>query len=103
MIETSRTDKAQARVDAARDRLLGTAQEIQARLAPERLLDDAVSAARARSAELAHGAGEAVRKRPVTVAAAIVASMALFAHKPLLQLGRKFFGRSEATDSDIAG
>ena len=103
MIETAKIDRAQARVDAARDRLLGTAQEIQARLAPDRLFDEAVSAARTRSAAFARDAGEAVRKRPATVAAAVVASVALFAHKPLLHLGRKFFGRSEATDSDTAG
>jgi ElaB/YqjD/DUF883 family membrane-anchored ribosome-binding protein len=102
MSDSRIVDKAQAKVDAARARLLDTTQEIQDRLAPSRLLNEAMTDARTRSAALVRTAGDVARDRPATIAAAAIAGVALIARKPLLRLGRRLFGRGEATDGDAA-
>lgn len=98
-IENLDAAKADARV--ARTRLLGTVQEIQSRITPANLLDDAMTAARARSTELVENAGRAARDRPATVAATVAGIGLLLARKPLLRLAGKLLHRREETpDAD---
>ncbi len=82
----------------ARARLAGTAQEIQSRLAPARLLDDAVGTVRDGATELAHSTADAARRRPRAAIAAAGIGVALLAHRPLWRLARRITGHSKETD-----
>lgn len=90
-------DAAKAEVTVARARLIGTIEEIHARLAPANLLEEALGEARTRSAALARYAGEEARKRPVTVAAVAIAIGLLIARKPVMALLTKLLRRGEET------
>ena len=74
-----------ARVEVARKRaaLIGTAHELQARLAPATLASEAWDKARTKGADLAEDAVDAVRARPVA-AGGVAAAIAMFlARRPL--------------------
>lgn len=88
---------AQAEARAARSRLMATVEAIQARAAPSRLLDDAITTVRTRSTELAHSASDAVRKRPVTVAAVAAGVGLLLAAGPLARWTRLLRRRGNET------
>lgn len=61
--------QAAARIDASRARLLGTLGELQQRLRPSTLAQDAVESAAAGIASVARNGANAVRKRPFALAA----------------------------------
>lgn len=84
---------AQADVDAARARLFRTLEQIQSQVSPSRLMEDVVDNVRAGSATAVQTAGEVVRNRPGAVAGAAAAGALILAHKPLLRLGQRLFGR----------
>lgn len=90
-------DLAAAKADArvARARLLGTVQEIQARLTPANLLDEAMTEVRSRSAHMIENAGRAARERPGTIAAVAAGIGLLLARRPLARLGAKLLRRGE--------
>ena len=67
---------AQARIDAARARLFGTLGEVQERLRPSHLAQDAVESAAQGVATVARKGAEAVRSRPLA-AAGIAATIGL--------------------------
>lgn len=90
-------DAAQADARAARSRLIATVEAIQARAAPARLLDDAIATVRTRSTELAHSAGDAVRKRPGTAAAVAAGIGLLLTAGPLARLTQRLLRRGEET------
>lgn len=90
---------AQAEARAARSRLMATIEALQARAAPQRLLDDAIGTVRTRSTELAHSAGDAVRKRPGTIAAIAAGMGLLLAAGPLTRWTRKRRRRADETAS----
>ena len=79
-------DVAQSQVDAARGRLMATIEEIQQRIAPSTLMDEAIEQVKTRSADLANSAGQVVRERPATVAATVAGLGLLVAAKPLSRL-----------------
>jgi ElaB/YqjD/DUF883 family membrane-anchored ribosome-binding protein len=89
-------DVAQSRVDAARGRLMATIEQIQQRIAPSTLMDEAIEQVKARSTELAQSAGKVVRERPATVAATAAGIGLLFAAKPL----SKLFGKRRAESDE---
>ncbi|MEZ0242025.1 MAG: DUF3618 domain-containing protein [Sphingomonas sp.] len=60
---------AEARIGEARERLLGTLGELQQRLRPSTLAQDAVESAAHGVATVARRGANAVRKRPLAVAA----------------------------------
>lgn len=60
---------AEARIHAARARLMGTLGEVQQRLRPSHLAQDAVESAAQGVATIARRSAEAVRTRPLAVAA----------------------------------
>ncbi len=67
---------AQARIDAARARLFGTIGEVQSRLRPSNLAQDAVESAAQGVASVARKGAEAVRAKPLA-AAGIAATVGL--------------------------
>ena len=89
-------DVAQSRVDSARGRLMATIEQIQQRVAPSTLMDEAIEQVKTRSTELAQSAGKVVRERPATVAATAAGIGLLLAAKPLSRL---FGGRGAPDDT----
>lgn len=69
--------EAEARIGEARARLIGTLGEIQQRLRPSTLAQDAVESAAAGVARVARNSADAVRKRPLAIAA-VVGAVGLF-------------------------
>jgi hypothetical protein len=87
-------EMAAARIEAqrARAQLMGTAHELQARLSPGTLAQNAWEGAKVKGADLAEDAVDAVRRRPA-VASGIVAAITLFlAREPLIDLAGKVAG-----------
>jgi ElaB/YqjD/DUF883 family membrane-anchored ribosome-binding protein len=90
--------KAKDDAAAARARFFGTAQEIQSRLEPSHLFEDAVSDVKERSARAAQVAGDIIRERPAMFGAAAAAGFLLMVHRPIRRLGRRLFGRADETE-----
>ena len=87
--ETPEIAAARFRAESARAQLMGTAQRLQNRLSPGTLASNAWQDAKDKGADLAEGAVDAVRKRPVA-ATGVVAAIALFlAREPLMNLAGK--------------
>ena len=83
---------ARIKADKARAQLMETARELQERLSPAVLAQNAWEGAKSKGADLAEDAVDAVRKRPA-IATGVVAALTLFlAREPLLDAGRKLSG-----------
>jgi len=78
--------RAEEKVAAARERLLGSTHALQARLQPSVLADDAWKAAREKGQEVAADAVRAVRERPVISSAAAIGLAAFVARRPIAKL-----------------
>lgn len=78
--------RAKAQADTAREKLLGSAHALQARLAPSVLADDAWKAARGKGQEVAAAAVRQVRQRPLMSSAAAAGLVAFVARKPIFKL-----------------
>lgn len=84
-----RANQARARLFATFDDLLGAFRLLQQRLEPSHLARDAWEAAKAKGADVAEDAVDAVAKRPIA-ATGVVAAIALFlAREPLMDLAVK--------------
>ena len=82
---------AAARIEAerARARLMDTARQLQERLSPGNLAQNAWEGAKSKGADLAEEAVDAVRRRPA-IASGVVAAIALFlAREPLIDMAGK--------------
>ena len=82
---------AAARIEAERSRarLMETARELQERLSPGTLAQNAWAGAKSKGADLAEEAVDAVRRRPA-IASGVVAAIALFlAREPLIDMAGK--------------
>lgn len=80
-----------ARVEAelARARLMGTAQELQTRLNPAKIANDAWTGAKEKGADLAEEAVDVVRSRPA-MAGGVAAAVGLFlVRNPLMRLFKR--------------
>ncbi len=88
--------RARAEAATAREKLLGTAQALQARLKPAALASDAWETVRDKSEIVAGGAVRAVSKRPAVASAAALGLVALLARKPIARL----FGRVRKDNDD---
>ncbi|WP_174273182.1 hypothetical protein [Sphingomonas bacterium] len=73
----SELDKARAEAALARKRVLATAHEVQGRLKPKRIAEDAVEGVKRKSESIAGDAVEAVKSRPVVAGAAAASVAAL--------------------------
>ncbi len=83
-------DRARTNAMQARERLLGAAQAIQARLAPAQLANDAWETVRTKSEAAAEGAVRAVAKRPAVASAAVLGLVAVLARRPIAHLISRF-------------
>jgi hypothetical protein len=88
-------ERAQQRVGAAREKLLGSTQALQARLKPSVLADDAWKVARDKGREVAAEAVDAIKRRPVISSAAAVGLAALVARKPIAKLVSMLRGKDK--------
>jgi hypothetical protein len=90
--DTPQVAVARIQADKARAQLMETARELQERLSPAVLAQNAWEGAKAKGADLAEDAVDAVRSRPA-IATGIVAAIALFlAREPLIGAGKKLAG-----------
>lgn len=84
---------AAARIEVARTRatVLDTARELQARLQPKTLANEAWEKAKDKGADLAEGAVDAVAKRPLAVGGVVAAIAMYLAREPLKAATVKFY------------
>ncbi len=90
---------ARQEAELARRRLAATAAELQQRLKPGTIASSAWAGVKDKSGEIADDAVEAVRARPVPVAAALTMFTLFLARAPLRSaVSRLFSGRGEDED-----
>lgn len=95
-MSVSELTMAKQEAERARHRLAATAAELQQRLKPGTIASNAWAGVKDKSGEMADDAVEAVRARPVPVAAALAAFTLLLARAPLKSaVSRIFSGRRE--------
>lgn len=101
MTEAASVREARARgeADAAKARLLGTLDELKAKLAPGKLASDAVQAAKDRSIVVADDTVTAVKDKPLMAAGIATATALFIARKPLFGAVTGWF-RKDRTDDD---
>ena len=89
MSDSPQVAAARIETERARSRLMETARELQERLSPGNLAQNAWEGAKIKGADLAEDAVDAVRRRPA-IASAVVAAVAMFlAREPLKDLAGK--------------
>jgi hypothetical protein len=87
--DTPQVAAARIQAEKARAQLMETARELQERLSPAVLAQNAWEGAKSKGADLAEDAVDAVRKRPA-LATGIVAALAMFfAREPLIDAAGK--------------
>lgn len=72
--------------EAARERFMGTVEEIKLRLAPRTLAQEAWEGAKDKGAEVAEGAVSAVKERPAVAAGVAAGAALILARKPIINL-----------------
>jgi hypothetical protein len=87
--DTTALDAASLQARMAREKLMGTAHQLQARLDPATLLDEAVETVRTGAADLALTTSATARRRPAVAAGAVVAGLLLLLRRPLWRLVRR--------------
>jgi hypothetical protein len=93
--DTPQVAAARIRAERERAQLMETARELQERLSPGVLANNAWEGAKSKGADLAEDAVDAVRKRPA-IASGVVAAIALFlAREPLMDAAGKLTRRSK--------
>ncbi|MEO5809550.1 MAG: hypothetical protein ABIR51_05750 [Sphingomicrobium sp.] len=91
---------ARAEVESAKAALVDTARELQQRLQPKTLANDAWQAAKVKGADLAEDAVDAVKRRPVA-AGGIVAALAMFlAREPIKDAAKRVYGAMTSSEDD---
>lgn len=80
---------ARARAEAARQRLLTSAHELQARLRPATLAENAKAVVMDKGEALADTASDFARRKPAVVGGVAAAGLAFLARKPILRLFRR--------------
>jgi hypothetical protein len=89
---------AEARSDAARETLLGTAQRLKARLSPKRLVVDAVQEVRGAGEALAQNSVDTAKQHPRTLIGALAGlALLLLRRKIAKQLRRRAFDDETAS------
>lgn len=87
----------------ARAQLADTMSEIQLRLNPRTLINDAWLGVRDRGEEMAEEAVNLARARPFTAAALVAAVIAFLAREPILNAVTSFFASRRATPAEEEG
>ena len=93
-----REARARGEADAARARLMETAEELKLRLAPKKLAGDAVQAAKDKSIVMADDTVTAVKDRPLMAAGVATATALFLARKPLFAAVCGWFRGSDEDD-----
>ena len=83
MTDTPRIAAARIEVERTRAALLDTTRELQQRLQPKTLANEAWEKAKNKGADLAEDAVDAVRKRPVAVGGVVAALTMFLAREPI--------------------
>lgn len=91
MTETPKITAARIEVARTRAALLETSRELQARLQPKTLANEAWEKAKDKGADLAEGAVDAVAKRPLVLGGAVAALAMFLAREPLKAATVKFY------------
>jgi hypothetical protein len=91
--------QARLEADAARQRLLATASELQERLRPGTIASNAWEGVKDRGGELADDAVEAVKDRPVAAASVLAAFTLFLARRPIRSAVSRLF--SKQADEDL--
>ncbi|RIX31573.1 DUF3618 domain-containing protein [Sphingomonas edaphi] len=91
---------AAARIEVARTRaaLIETARELQLRLQPKTLANEAWEKAKEKGADLAEDAVDAVRKRPVAVGGVVAALTMFLAREPIKDAAVKLYDAMTSSD-----
>lgn len=99
--DSPRVQNARERAALARHRMMERLQELQHRIAPRTLAQDAWEGAKSKGADLAEDAVDAVRARPLA-ATGIAAAVGIFlAREPLRDLASKLWnGKSKSVSDD---
>jgi hypothetical protein len=92
---------ARQEAERARRRLAATAAELQQRLKPGTLASNAWEGVKDKSGEMADGAVEAVKSRPVPVAAVLTAFTLFLARAPLKAAVSRLFSGSDGENEDL--
>jgi ElaB/YqjD/DUF883 family membrane-anchored ribosome-binding protein len=94
--------RARRESEASRARLTGTLIELQNRLKPKALIEDALEDIREKADELAEQAIETVRRRPFASAAVVLAVLAWLFRAPILSAIGNMLGMNgkETEESD---
>lgn len=91
--------RAKQEAERARRRLAATVAELQLRLRPGTIASNAWAGVKGKSGEIADDAVEAVKARPVPIAAALTAFTLFLARAPLKSaMSRLFSGKDEDDD-----
>ncbi|MEO6114398.1 MAG: DUF3618 domain-containing protein [Sphingomicrobium sp.] len=98
MTDTPKITAARIEVVRARTALVETARELQARLEPKTLANEAWEKAKNKGADLAEEAVDAVKKRPVAVGGVIAALTMFLAREPIKDAAVKFYDAMTSTD-----
>lgn len=89
---------ARREADAARQRLLATASELQERLRPGTIASNAWEGVKDRGGELADDAVEAVRERPVAAASVLAVFTLFLARRPIRSAVSRLFAKDADED-----
>lgn len=88
-------ERAALQARLARERLFDTAHELQARLDPNTLIDEAVEGVKSTASGFANTTADAARRRPGVAAGAAGVALLLVIRKPLGRLFRRKPKRDE--------
>lgn len=97
---TRRVVDATAEVERRREALIDTARELQQRLQPKTLALEAWESAKNKGADMAEGAVDAVRRRPVATSGIIAAIAMFLARDPIKDGVARLLGTVTVDDDD---
>ena len=97
---TNRIIAAQATVAEAREALIDTARELQARLQPKTLVREAWESAKIKGADIAEDAVDAVKRRPVATGGIIAAIAMFLAREPIKDGVARLYGGMTSDDKE---
>lgn len=89
MAEPASLVAARREAELARERLLQSTHELQVRVAPQRLANDALETAKERGTFAVEAVRQAAEKRPGVAAAAVVGFLAFVARRRIFRLFRR--------------
>jgi len=102
MTDTAKVVAAQIEVERARAALMETARDLQQRLQPKTLANEAWEKAKVKGADLAEDAVDAVKSRPVAVGGVVAALTMFLAREPIKDAAVKLYDAMTSKDEPKA-